>query len=241
MAPCRSASSGRSSLALATEAWYHLIVRLALAIVLAVVVGLAGCSSGQERAGQPGEPARGKAAVPSKTGYTDTEERARALASGAERAIFAGGCFWGVEHYFEEEPGVLSVTSGYAGGKGERPSYDQVSSGTSGHAEVVEVLYDPGKTSYETLARLFFEIHDPTQIDRQGPDVGTQYRSAIFYDDDQQRRTAKALIGILREKGLEVATEVVPAEDFWPAEDYHQDYYARTGGEPYCHMRTERF
>jgi peptide methionine sulfoxide reductase msrA/msrB len=207
--------------------------------VLVIAAMLLACSSGQESAAE-GAGAR-PAKAPSKSTYTESEARARALAAGSARAIFAGGCFWGVEHYFEKEPGVLSVTSGYAGGQGERPSYKEVSSGTTGHAEVVEVLYDPGKTDYETLARLFFEIHDPTQKDRQGPDVGTQYRSAVYYDTDEQRQVAETLIALLRDKGLDVVTEVEPADTFWPAEDYHQDYYARTGGQPYCHVRTERF
>jgi peptide methionine sulfoxide reductase msrA/msrB len=210
----------------------------ARAALFAILIGAVACSSGQEPAA---EATPAKVTAPSKTSYTESDARARALAAGAARALFAGGCFWGVEHYFEQEPGVLAVTSGYAGGQGERPSYKEVSSGTTGHAEVVEVLYDPAKTDYETLARLFFEIHDPTQKDRQGPDVGTQYRSAVFYDSDEQRQVAERLIAILRDKGLDVVTEVEPGGTFWPAEDYHQDYYARTGGEPYCHVRTERF
>jgi peptide methionine sulfoxide reductase msrA/msrB len=158
-----------------------------------------------------------------------------------ERAIFAGGCFWGVEYYFEMIPGVLSVTSGYTGGKTDNPTYEQVCSHGTGHAEAVEVAYDSKKVSYETLARLFFEIHDPTQVDRQGPDIGDQYRSAVFYLNDDQKTTAESLIALLREKGFEVATEVAKAGVFWPAEDYHQDYYGKTGKQPYCHSRVERF
>ncbi len=164
-----------------------------------------------------------------------------ATAVGEARAIFAGGCFWGVEHLMAPLPGVASVRSGYIGGDVDNPSYEQVCSGSSGHAEAVEVVYDPSVITYEELARLFFEIHDPTQRDRQGPDQGHQYRSAVFYIGDAQRAVADELIGILRAKGYDVATEVVPATRFWPAADYHQDYYERKGTTPYCHARVERF
>ena len=160
---------------------------------------------------------------------------------GEARAIFAGGCFWGVEHLMAPLPGVTSVRSGYIGGDVDDPTYEQVCSGESGHAEAVEVVYDPALVGYEELARLFFEIHDPTQRDRQGPDEGHQYRSAVFYVDDEQRAVATRLIGILRDKGYNVATEVTPATTFWPAEAYHQDYYERKGTAPYCHARVERF
>lgn len=158
-----------------------------------------------------------------------------------ERAVFAGGCFWGVEYHFEQIPGVLSAVSGYIGGNKENPTYEDVCSHGTGHAEAVEVTYDSEKVDYETLARLFFEIHDPTQVNRQGPDVGDQYRSAVFYMNDEQKATAEKLIDILKEKGLKVATEVAEAGTFWPAEDYHQDYYGKTGKQPYCHTRVERF
>ncbi len=158
-----------------------------------------------------------------------------------ERAIFAGGCFWGVEYHFEKAPGVISAISGYIGGSVANPSYAQVCSKHTGHAEAVEVVFDPAKTSYETLAKLFFEIHDPTQVDRQGPDIGEQYRSAVFYTSESQRETAERLIQTLRDKGYDVATKVTPAGEFWPAEDYHQDYYERKGTLPYCHSREKRF
>ena len=156
-------------------------------------------------------------------------------------AYFAGGCFWGVEHLLQEVGGVTDVRSGYMGGYTEEPTYNEVSSGRTGHAETVEVVYDPTRTTFEELARLFFEIHDPTQVDRQGPDRGSQYRSAIFYGDDEQKLTAERLIGILKEKGHDVVTEVTAAGPFWKAEDYHQDYYARSGGSPYCHARRKLF
>jgi peptide methionine sulfoxide reductase msrA/msrB len=156
-------------------------------------------------------------------------------------AFFAGGCFWGVEHLLEAVPGVLRADSGYMGGHVKAPRYKAVTGGRTGHAETVRITFDPSVVSYETLARLFFEIHDPTQVDRQGPDRGPQYRSAIFVTDSGQERTVYKLIGLLQKKGLKIATKVHAAEVFWPAEDYHQDYYKKTGKAPYCHSRVKRF
>ena len=156
-------------------------------------------------------------------------------------AIFAGGCFWGVEYHFKKVKGVLSVKSGYTGGVIDNPSYKQVCSGKTGHAEAVEIEFDSALVSYETLAKLFFEIHDPTQLNRQGPDIGTQYRSAIFYADEEQKKVAEKLIGELKSKGYHVATSVDKAGKFWYAEEYHQDYYAKTGHQPYCHIYQKRF
>ncbi len=161
--------------------------------------------------------------------------------SATRTAVFAGGCFWGVEYHFSKVNGVLSVKSGYTGGEIANPTYKQVCSGRTGHAEAVEVEYDPSQVSYETLAKLFFEIHDPTQVNRQGPDVGTQYRSAVFYADEEQRKAAEKLIAELKAKGYRVATSVEKAGTFWAAEDYHQDYYQKTGHQPYCHVYTKRF
>jgi peptide methionine sulfoxide reductase msrA/msrB len=158
-----------------------------------------------------------------------------------ERAVFAGGCFWGVQALLEEGRGVMRTTAGYTGGHTGHPTYDAVCSHTTGHAEAVEVIFDPRQTTFEAVARLFFEIHDPTQHGRQGPDVGDQYRSAIFYTSEKQKETALRLIGELRKRGLDVATQVTPAVTFWPAEAYHQDYYRKTGGHPYCHRRVDRF
>ncbi len=156
-------------------------------------------------------------------------------------AFFGGGCFWGVEDGFDKIPGVLDVVSGYMGGKSYFPTYEEVSSGQSGHAEVVRVEYDPAKVDFETLAKYFFEIHDPTQLNRQGPDFGTQYRSVIFYADEAQRQTAEKLKQYLIEKkDLEVVTEISAAPAFFAAEDYHQDFTKRTGRGA-CHMHVKRF
>ncbi len=158
-----------------------------------------------------------------------------------QRAIFASGCFWGTEYHFKQAPGVISTTTGFTGGHVDNPTYKQVCSGKTGHAEAVEVVFNPSKTSYEQLARLFFETHDFTQLDQQGPDVGTQYRSSIFYLDENQQQIAMKLAGELMKKGFNVKTQLVPAKDFWPAEQYHQDYYEKTGGIPYCHAYKKVF
>lgn len=158
-----------------------------------------------------------------------------------EKAYFAGGCFWGVEHLLKQSEGVISTRVGYMGGRTKNPTYKQVCYENTGHAEVVEVVFDPKQTSYETLARLFFEIHDPTQINRQGPDIGDQYRSAVFYTNNEQKETAEKLIALLKGKGYNPVTEIVPADTFWVAEDYHQDYYDNTGKQPYCHIYQKRF
>lgn len=157
------------------------------------------------------------------------------------RAIFASGCFWGTEYYLSQAEGVISTTVGYTGGHVKNPTYKQVCTGTTGHAEAVEVVFDPSKTSYEKLARLFFETHDFTQVNRQGPDIGEQYRSVIFYTDDSQKAVAEKLAKQLQDKGYKVATKIEKAGEFYNAENYHQDYYEKSGGTPYCHIRREVF
>mgnify|MGYP001212053895 CR=1 FL=1 len=156
-------------------------------------------------------------------------------------ALFAGGCFWGVEYFLQKEPGVVAVVSGYTGGTVKNPSYREVCNGNTGHAETVKVTYDISKTSYEKLLKLFLEIHDPTQVGRQGPDIGDQYRSEIFYKNEEQKKLAEKYLGLLKAKGLKVATNVTKATEFYPAEEYHQDYYFRNGKVPYCHGYVSRF
>ncbi len=158
-----------------------------------------------------------------------------------DTAIFAGGCFWGVEHLLNQNKGVISVESGYTGGFVKNPGYREICTGRTGHAEAVRVVFDSSQVDYKTLAQNFFEIHDPEQIDGQGPDLGNQYRSEIFYNSELQKNIAEELISILEKKGLKIATKVTKATVFYPAEDYHQDYYEKSGKTPYCHSYTKRF
>lgn len=153
------------------------------------------------------------------------------------QATFGGGCFWCVEAVFETEPGVTAVASGYAGGNTINPSYDDVCSGTTGHAEVVQITFDPKIVPYDRLLDLFWEAHDPTTLNRQGADVGTQYRSIILYHDAAQKEAAeKSRAEAGKQFGRPIVTEIVPLEAFYPAEDYHQDYFRRNGRAPYCQM-----
>lgn len=154
-----------------------------------------------------------------------------------EKATFGAGCFWGVESFFREVPGVIDAVSGYAGGHVANPNYRQVCSGATNHAEVVEVTFDPAKVGYEKLLDLFFKMHDPTQLNRQGPDVGTQYRSVVFAHSPEQARLAKAKIASLSASGRfrrPIVTTVEDAAPFWRAEDYHQRYFEKNGGS--CHV-----
>lgn len=156
-------------------------------------------------------------------------------------AIFAGGCFWGVQHHFGKVPGVRRTLVGYTGSDAGRPSYADVRNHTLPFVEAVIVEFDTRAVSYTELCKLFFEIHDPAQTDGVGPDLGPQYRSCIFYADEQQRREAQDVADILRSKGHEVNTRFLPAGNFWIGEEYHQRYYEKTGGEPYCHRRVKKF
>lgn len=157
------------------------------------------------------------------------------------KAYFAGGCFWGVEYFFEHKEGVAAAVSGYMGGFMKDPSYQDVTFGNTGHLEVVEVTYDVSKMSYEDLAKFFFEIHDPTQANGQGPDIGEQYLSAIFFNNEEEKRTAHLLIDILKDKGYKVVTQVIPTSTFWKAEEYHQNYYDQKKSKPYCHAYKKKF
>lgn len=159
--------------------------------------------------------------------------------AGVEVAYFAGGCFWGIEHYFQKGPGVIDAASGYMQGKTEKPTYRDVCDGATGHAEAVKVVFDPKRITYRRLLEAFFAMHDPTQLNRQGPDVGTQYRSGIYFVNDSQQREAETYIRELesaRRFHGKIVTQVEPARTFWPAEDYHQDYIAKTGRA--CHVRN---
>lgn len=159
---------------------------------------------------------------------------------GFPKVIFAAGCFWGVQQGFKELPGVIRTAVGYTGGSVANPTYEEVCSGKTGHAEAVEVVFDPSQISAEALIKFFFELHDPEQSDGQGPDIGHQYRSAIFYFTKAEEEMAKKLKKILIDQGLKVTTEILPAQNFYPAEDYHQNYFEKTGGV-YCHRQTKRF
>jgi len=168
-------------------------------------------------------------------------DRKKVVTSNLQKAYFAGGCFWGVEYYLEQIKGVKEVTSGFMGGKMKNPSYKDVIYKNTGHLETVEVVYDPAKVSYTTLAKTFFEIHDPTQTNGQGPDIGSQYLSAVFVNNKEERKIINKLIKILESKGLKVATKILKKTPFYTAEEYHQDHYERKGGTPYCHTRVKRF
>jgi peptide methionine sulfoxide reductase msrA/msrB len=158
-----------------------------------------------------------------------------------EEAIVAAGCFWGVEYYFKKLPGVIKTEVGYTGGHKKNPSYEDVCAGKSGHIEAVRVLYDSAKLSFRDVAKYFFEIHNPTQANGQGPDLGEQYLSVIFYYNQAQKNIAQALIAELEQKGYHIATQCLPVSTFWRAENYHQDYYHKIAKNPYCHRYVKRF
>ena len=153
-----------------------------------------------------------------------------------QRAVFAAGCFWGVQYYFDQVPGVTKSTVGYTGGQTENPTYEEVCSHTTGHAEAVELEFDPQQVTYEVLVKQFFRMHDPTQLNRQGPDVGDQYRSAIFYTSEDQKAIAEQIRDELQTKSSDlVVTQIVSAQTFYPAEEYHQRFTEKTGRGA-CHI-----
>jgi peptide methionine sulfoxide reductase msrA/msrB len=158
-----------------------------------------------------------------------------------KEAIYAAGCFWGVEYYFKKLPGVLKTQVGYTGGKKQQPTYQDVCSGSTGHYEAVRVVYNPELLDYKKLTQYFFEIHDAKQHDGQGPDIGEQYKSVIFYYDDQQKMIAEDIIKQLKNMNYNVATKLLPVTTFWPAEGYHQDYYVKQHKQPYCHRYEKIF
>ena len=158
----------------------------------------------------------------------------------SEEAIVAGGCFWGIEYYMQKLPGVLQTEVGYSGGQEANPTYKEVCDHATGHLEAVRIVYDPKIISYEQILKYFFEIHDFTQADGQGPDIGPQYLSAIFYYDNQLE-TATKVISTLQNMGHAVATKLYPVTTFWPAEEYHQNYYNANKKEPYCHFWQKKF
>lgn len=165
----------------------------------------------------------------SEKNVTDTEE-----------AIVAAGCFWGVEALFKKLPGVLKTEVGYTGGRTSQPSYQDICKGSTGHYEALRVLYNPSIVTYEKILQHFFEIHDPSQANGQGPDIGQQYQSAIFYYDQHQKDIAMSLIDRLKKLGFSVATQLLPVSPFWRAEEFHQDYYRKTNKEPYCHRHEKK-
>ena len=235
---------------------------LTAATAVGVLWGLAGCT---QRSQPPGSPtsattsATTSGATPStpqttrnglapstnstvpQTAMKPTNDNPGQTAPTTEEAMFGAGCFWGVESYFEQVPGVVETAVGYSGGKVEHPTYHQVCSDSTGHAEVIHIVFDPSKVSYEKLVRHFFHMHDPTQLNRQGPDYGRQYRSAIFTYSDAQRDTATKVRDALKASGKykrPIFTEITPAGPFWKAEDYHQKYFDKNGGES-CHIAPD--
>ena len=158
-----------------------------------------------------------------------------------ETAIFASGCFWGTEFWLQKQKGVLNTKVGYIGGAKEKPTYEEVCSKITGHAEAVKVVFNPELISFEELCVVFFNTHDPSQVDGQGPDIGNQYRSEIFYFSKKQKKIAEELIQKMEIKGIKAATKLTKASKFWSAEEYHQDYYQNKGTKPYCHFYKNKF
>jgi peptide-methionine (S)-S-oxide reductase len=193
----------------------------ALAFAVTLFLGVAACRAGS-----------GATPVP-----VPAADETKAAASGRETTVLAGGCFWGIQAVFQHVKGVVSATSGYSGGSARTAEYEVVSTGETGHAESVQIVYDPSQITYGELLRVFFSVaHDPTELNRQGPDEGTQYRSVIFYANDQQKNIAQAYIAQLDQAKVfrhKIVTQVVPLQAFYPAEGYHQNYAAKHPSNPY--------
>lgn len=197
--------------------------RGAIWLIVAVIGIVLGIAWAGERKDEPGLPER----------KPQEMENTKNL----QTATFAGGCFWCTEAVFQELKGVYKVTSGYIGGTVANPTYEQVCSGSTGHAEATQIMYNPDEVSFEQLLEVFFKTHDPTTLNRQGNDVGTQYRSAVFYNTPEQKATAEAIIADLTKAGVypdPIVTEVTEASQWYPAEDYHQDYYSQNPNQGYC-------
>ncbi|MCE5332841.1 MAG: bifunctional methionine sulfoxide reductase B/A protein [Bacteroidales bacterium] len=158
-----------------------------------------------------------------------------------EKAYFASGCFWGTEYHFMKAKGVIETTVGYMGGHTQSPTYKEVCTGTTGHVETTEIIYDPTKTSFEELLKLYYETHDFEQVGGQGPDIGAQYQSVVFYVNEEQKQLVEKYLKILSDKGYKPATQLRTATEFWSAEDYHQEYYDKKNGTPYCHIYRKIF
>jgi peptide-methionine (S)-S-oxide reductase len=192
------------------------------AMVLTVLAGTLAC--------QAGSGAKGTVPAP-------VVDQPKATASSKQTATIAGGCFWGIQSVFQHVKGVVSATSGYAGGTAKNPDYEMVSSGTTGHAESVQIVYDPSQVTYGELLRVFFSVaHDPTELNYQGPDEGTQYRSVIFYGNDEQKKIAEAYVAQLNQAKVykhKIVTQIVPLQAFYPAEGYHQNYAELHPNQPY--------
>lgn len=163
------------------------------------------------------------------------------VAAASKTAVLASGCFWGTQYYLGRIPGVLKTEVGYTDGHVEKPTYKQVCTGTTGHVEALKVTYDPRKLSYKELLKYFFETHDFSQENGQGPDIGPQYLSVLFYGDEAEKKDAEEVVAYLRNNGHKVATQLKPIATFWEAEDYHQLYYEKKGDVPYCHRYREIF
>ena len=213
------------------------VLAASMFVLLGALGGAGGCKSSPTTEDTGGSAATAASPVPKATPVAATQPQKETHVK-TQTALFGAGCFWGVESTFRKVPGVVATAVGYAGGKTDHPTYEDVCSDRSGHAEVVQVVFDPEKVSYKKLLETFFENHDPTTVNRQGPDYGTQYRSVIFYSGEEQKQLAEAEKEKRNKSGdyvASIATSIDPAPTFWPAEDYHQQYFEKQGYNWTCH------